>query len=236
MRLFIIMNLLLSLALISCQKKQLSQDDLSIKFNNDWCSCMENESKDKTPEVIISQISVNCIQSVMLQYTQDEQLYDDIRALVAAKGYDDTLSDYEKEKLFGKELGKILITNAVDNCIAYRHALVQYKKDYIEKAKKEMDPEDKTGTDELINNMQSHLDGIDASQTNNPQIKKRVSAYYALLGLLYEYAGKEIPAIEQYDKAILIDPENSNAIAFKKLLVRYKNDEQDLSSHRIHND
>ncbi|MFV0330768.1 MAG: hypothetical protein ACK5KL_13285, partial [Dysgonomonas sp.] len=63
-----------------------------------------------------------------------------------------------------------------------------------------------------------------------------VSAYYALLGLLYEYAGKEIPAIEQYDKAILIDPENSNAIAFKKLLVRYKNDEQDLSSHRIHND
>lgn len=150
-------------------------------------------------------------------------MYNNIRAIVATKGYDNTLSDYEKEKLFGNELGKKLITDAVDNCVVYRQALIQFKKDYVEKAKQDMDSEDKMGTDELINNMQSYLDGIDTSQINNPQQMKQISTYFALLGLLYEYAGVEAAAIEQYNKAIMLDPENSNAVAFKKLLMEYNN-------------
>jgi tetratricopeptide (TPR) repeat protein len=143
--------------------------------------------------------------------------------LVAEKGYDDTLSDYEKEKLFGNELGKDLITNAVDNCVIYHQSLIQFKKYYAEKAKQDMDSDDKIETDKFINNMQSQLDEINISRINNLQTKKQISTYYVLLGLLYECADREAPAIEQYDKAILIDPENSNAVAFKKLLVKYKN-------------
>lgn len=209
--------------LVACQKKQLNQEELAIKLNNDWCNCMEDKSKEKTPEEIISQVSVSCTQSVLLTYTQDEQLYDNIRKLTADKGYDDSLSDYEKERLFGNELGQNLINEAVDNCVIYRQALIEFKKQYADKAKQNMNYDDKVETDKLINNMQSELDEINIDQVKNSQTIKQISNYYILLGLLYENAGRKAPAIEQYNKAILIDPENSKAATFKKLLVDYNN-------------
>lgn len=222
MRIIIATILFLASVFSSCQNKQLTQDGLSTKFSKDWCGCMEEKSDGKTPEEIISQIVPNCVQSVMSQYIQDKQLYDDIRVLVAAKGYDDSLSDYEKERLFGRELGKELVANAVDECETYRQALIQFKKDYIEKAKQNADIQDKIEVDELINNMQSQLDEINVNQVKDPKKQKQMSSYYLLLGLMYEYTDKDDLAVKQYDKAIEFDPESSTAIGLKKLLVKYK--------------
>ena len=223
MRNLLLIILCLSCILISCRNKQLNQDELSDKFNKDWCDCLAKQSEGKTSEEIITQLSLYCVQNVTLQYTQDEQLYDNIRSLVTEKGYDDTLSDYEKERLFGRELGKNLIANAVDNCVVYRQSLIQLKEYYIEKARQDMDAKDEYEVNELINEMQTELNEIDISQINNISTKKQISSYYLLLGLLYENMNKEQLAIEQYDKAIQINSENTNAIGFRKLLVEYKN-------------
>ena len=219
--LFVILCIL-PVILVSCQKKRLSQDELSDKFSKDWCDCMEKESEGKTPEEIISQASLLCVQNVMLGYTQDEQLYNDIRKLVAEKGYDDTLSDYDKERLFGRELGQNLMADAVDNCVVFRESLIQFKKYYIEKAQQEMKIEDRDDVYELIDNMQKQLDEIDTASINNARTKKQIGNYYTLLGLLYENTDREDLAVEQYDKAIQFDPENTNAMGLKKLLVKYK--------------
>jgi tetratricopeptide (TPR) repeat protein len=221
MRLFLLTILCLSTILTSCGNKQLTQEELSDKLSKDWCDCVKKQSEGKTTEEIL-QISVNCIASVMLGYTQDKQLYDNMRMLIAAKGYDDTLSDYEKERLFGKELGRHLMGNAIDNCVVYRQALLEFKKYYIEKAKQDAGLEDIIEINEFINNMQAQLDELDMSQVNNLQTREQISNYYTMLGLLYEYTGKYTIAVKQYDKAILIDPE-SVAVDFKKLLVDYDN-------------
>lgn len=220
--LFVILCIL-PVTLGSCQKKRLSQETLSDKFSKDWCDCMEKESEGKTPEEIISQVSLLCVQNVMLVYTQDEQLYGDIRKLVAEKDYDDTLSDYDKERLFGRELGLNLMANAVDNCVIYRESLIQFKRYYIEKARQDMKIEDKDDVYEFIDNMQKQLDEIDAASIDNTGTKDKISNYYTLLGLLYENTDREDLAVEQYDKAIQFDPENTNAMGLKKLLVEYNN-------------
>ena len=221
MRFFLL--IILCLSLVSCGNKQLSQDELFDKFNKDWCECLEKQSEGKPPEEIVSQVTVNCILSIMLQYTQDKQLNDNMYALIAAKGYDDTLSDYEKEKLFGKELGENLMANAIDNCVTYRYGLKQFKKYYIEKAKQDASVDDKIEVEDLINNIQTELRTIDIDKANLSQ-KKQISYYYTVLGLLYEYTDRDTLAIENYDKAIQIDEANTNASGFKKLLVEYKND------------
>ncbi|MDH6307965.1 tetratricopeptide (TPR) repeat protein [Dysgonomonas sp. PFB1-18] len=222
MRIIIAIILLLASIFSSCQNKQLTRDELSEKFSKDWCGCMEEKSEGKTSEEIISQVVPDCVRGVMSQYVQDKQLYDGIRVLIAAKNYDESLSDYEKERLFGRELGKELVTNAVDECETYRKALIQFKKDYIEKAKQDANTQDKVEVGELINNMQSQLDEIDISQVKDPKKKKQISSYYLLLGLMYEYAEKDALAVKQYDKAIEFDSESSTAIGLKKLLVKYK--------------
>ncbi|MDL2243407.1 hypothetical protein LJB84_00990 [Bacteroidales bacterium OttesenSCG-928-J19] len=207
--------------LTACQTKPLSQDDLSAKFNTDWCDCMQEQSSGKTPEEIVSQVSVNCVQKIMTQYTQDKELYDKIRVLVAEKGYDNSLSDHEKERLFGKELGKNLMANAIDNCVVYRQALMQFKDYYFEKAKQDMDSEEEVN--EFIENIQKEIDEIDINQVKKPHLRKQISNYYVLLGMLYEYTDREQLAIKQYEKAIEFDPENTHAVGFQKLLIKYKN-------------
>ena len=114
--------------MISCRDKQLSQDELSNKFNEDWCNCLAKQSEGKTPEEIVEQVAVNCVLNVLSRYTKDKQLHDNILSLVAEKGYDDSLSDYEKEKLFGKELGKNLMADAIDYCVVYRQSLIQFNR------------------------------------------------------------------------------------------------------------
>ena len=221
---FLLIILSLSCILISCRDKQLSQDELSNKFNEDWCDCLAKQSEGKTPEEIVEQVAVNCVLNVLSRYTKDKQLHDNILSLVAEKGYDDSLSDYEKEKLFGKELGKNLMADAIDYCVVYRQSLIQFKKNYIEKARQEMNDKDEHEVNELINMMRTELDAIDISQINT-STKKQISNYYLLLGLLYENMNKEHLAIEQYDNAIQFDSESTIAIGFKKMLVKYKNNE-----------
>ena len=172
MRFFLLIITCLSIALASCVSKQLSQDELFDKFNKDWCECLEKQSEGKPSEEIVSQIATNCILNIMLQYTQDKQLNDNMHALIAAKGYDDTLSDYEKEKLFGKELGKNLMANAIDNCVMYRYGLKQLKKYYIEKTKQDASIDDKIEVEDLINNMQTELNTIDIGKANLSQKKQ----------------------------------------------------------------
>jgi len=224
MRFFLLIIVCFSSVFASCQNKVLNQNELSEKFNKDWCDCLKKQSKGKTPEEIIEQTTINCVLNVMTQYTEDKQLYDNMRMLIAAKGYDDSLSDYEKERLFGRELGNDLMRDAVDNCVVFRKALIEFKKYYIEKAQQAMGVDDEKDLNEWLDMMQKELDEIDINQVKNVQTRKRISNYYVLMGLVYENIKKESLAIEQYDKAVQFDEENTNAMGFKKLLVTYKND------------
>jgi len=212
---YLILLSLVCVLLLSCQNK-LTQNKLNEMLSNDWCECLE--TKTTSFEEIISQKSYQCIESVIAKYTNDKKLYKNIIELVNQKGYDTALSEYEKERLFGNELGFTLLNDAVDNCLVYREALIEYKNFYINLAKKEASEKDMEGVDELIVALQNQLSSIEEISINDKQVKKQVSYYFTVYGVLLEYKNKPKLAVEQYDKAIKYDKNNHVANGFKKII------------------
>ncbi|MFK8282116.1 tetratricopeptide repeat protein [Capnocytophaga cynodegmi] len=214
-RKIVLVTLILSIYL-GCAQKQLTQTELEIMFSKDWCTCLEKESVGKDGEQI-PQVWVDCIAKIMKQYTENEILYADIRKFAILNYPDSNLSDYERERLFGRQLGKKMLVQSLDNCNIYLKGMSDFKTFYIKKATQDASSESKKEVEVLIKKMQETLDEVDINKMNDTQ-KSQIGEYYVLLGLLYEFKGDKSLALLQYDKAIELVPYNYKAIAFKKLI------------------
>lgn len=199
------------------QKTKLTQEEFSKIYNKDWCECLTKEAKQKPSETIVSELAVSCSIKTLMPYTQDKGFYNQIKQLIESKNYNSNLSDYEKERLFGREVGNTLMINAINNCDIYRESIKKFKQFYIEKARKDATGKDKKETDALIASMQQTLYEINPSETNDNQ-KVKISEYFLILGILYEFSNKKDLAIKQYEKALEFSPQNYVAIGFKKIL------------------
>ncbi|GET46699.1 hypothetical protein [Capnocytophaga felis] len=212
----IVLVILILSVYLGCAQKQLTQTELETMFSKDWCACLEKESVGKDGEQI-PQIWVDCVAKIMKQYTENEILYADIRKFAMLNYPDSSLSDYERERLFGKQLGKKMLVQSLDNCDIYLKGMSDFKTSYIRKATQDASSEDKKEVEMLIKKIQEVLDEVDINKMNDAQ-KNQIGEYYVLLGLLYEFKGDKSLAILQYDKAIKLVPYNYKAIAFKKLI------------------
>jgi tetratricopeptide (TPR) repeat protein len=201
----------------SCKKQVMSQEELSTNLHNEWCSCLQKSNSNF--EEILTKDAIKCLSIVMTTYVNDSINYQQIKHLIEQKKYDASLTDYEKERLFGKELGSYIINNAVDNCDVYRQAVINMKKHYIALAQQEVTVNNLKDLDELINVLKEQLDALKNTKVTNVEAKNKISHFYTIYGLLLEYKNRPDQALEQYNMALELNPENSSAYGFKRLLL-----------------
>lgn len=215
---------LLLVLIYSCNSGMLTQEELETKFNNEWCSCLEKHAANSSPEDIVLSHSVSCVQLILSDYLQNDIMIENFHKLIKKRNYDPTLSDYEKERLFGKELGKKLLQHAVDHCIVYRRAINPVKKFYFEQIKKEFNIQTQTDLESLKDSMQFFLGTFTREDFQHPKLRSFATDHYVLLGILSEFSDAQSDAIVAYDKALEIDSSHSTANAFKKMITTYKNE------------
>lgn len=217
----ILCTTLLIFSIVSCgQKEKLTEKEFLEIFNKDWCECLEKESEGKSSKEIIDTIFGSCVRNVMLSYTENKDFYESIKQLIKSKNYDPQLSEYERERLFGKEIGKQLMVDAIDNCNIYAESLEKFKQFYVEKILADSTAEDKQETEKLIESMEKGLSEIDIRKANDNQ-KAQISQYVLMLAMLYDLTGRKELAMTYYEKSLEIS-ENNLALAFQKLLKREK--------------
>lgn len=88
---------------------------------------------------------------------ENPQLYENIQRLIASKNYDSSLSNDEKENLFGCEIILKIIIKVVDDCPTYRNGLNDFKEHFIAEVITDSSSKNQTAVKELIDTIEVEL-------------------------------------------------------------------------------
>lgn len=191
--------------LVSC-KKELTQKQLEKDFATEYCDCLSKQS-DKTPEQLIGEETIKCVEDFFKKREKDEAAF---RALIATKGYDASLSEFDKGKLFGREIVVNAAEDLVNNCDIYVKSLNTIK-DNMKKQILAQGGENAIATAiENLKTMESSIVSMGKTDQSN---------YYLSLGILHEFLNDTKQAVVFYEKSLAADP-TTEARAYKMLLEK----------------
>lgn len=207
-------NIILSIYLLIISFVSFSQNEdyQSIKkqFINSYCECLAS-FKNENPQVVLYDKTEICINQFIAQLdaTKTQNLINNDKSI------SDTLSQFDRNKQWGKNLIFSIIEDLVSECESYRQTILEYKQNVGQQFNIE-----KQDLNALITEFNSKIPTI--------TIEKNKAYVYTLLGVIYEYNKQPLEALKYYKSALSIYPTTS-AKGLKKLI------EINLSQKKLNN-